>query len=329
MRTIRGVFGDPASQSSSLVVTAITMSDAAERLSQFLSSIVGVSENMPTSLTRHNDVYPAIDPQVHFDRRTYKDKVVLVTGASSGIGREVALHYAKAGAAVAIVARNAEALGGTSAAIVNAVGPNARVLTIRADVKVPSEAQDAVERTIQEFGGRLDVLVANAGIGVQYGKPLGEVDPLEWWESFEVNVLGVFNFVRYALAHLQKTNGYIITTSSGMAQLRYPTMSPYGISKLAVNRLVEFIDLEYPEVKTFAIHPGTIRTAINADAHQLPTPDTTALPAATILYLTAGNADWLHGRYISSNWDMYELEKDWKEKILAQGSLVTKLAIPS
>jgi len=144
-----------------------------------------------------------------------------------------------------------------------------------------------------------------------------------------VNVLGVYNFVHYALPHLQEAKGYIVAITSGMSQLRIPTLSNYAISKMAVNRLVEFVALEYPEVKTFSLHPGTIRTTVNAHAPELPTPDTPALPAALLLHLTAGKVDWLHGRYISANWDIEELERDWKDKILAQRSFVAKMDMPT
>ncbi|KAI0027546.1 NAD-P-binding protein [Vararia minispora EC-137] len=300
---------------------------APSSLSKFLSNVEGASENMPASLTRHHGVYPAIDPKSHIAGQTYRDKVVLITGASTGIGRETAILYARAGASVVLVARNAAVLEEARQAATR-VGAEARVLAVCANVCVPERAEDAVKQAIEAFG-RLDILIANAGVGVKPGQCLSEVDPLAWWSLFEVNVLGVYNFVRYAMAHLQKTNGYIIATSSGMAQLRYPGMSSYAISKMAVNRLVEFIDLEYPEVKTFALHPGTIRTGINAETPELPTPDSAALPAALSLHITAGKVDWMHGRYISANWDVEELEKDWKNKILEQRSLVAKLAIPT
>jgi NAD(P)-dependent dehydrogenase (short-subunit alcohol dehydrogenase family) len=136
---------------------------------------------------------------------------VLVTGASSGIGREAALYYAKAGASVTIVARNVEGLEETSSEIMKAAGTSACVHMVRADVRIPDDAKNAIEETIKKFGG-LDILVANAGMGstttlcrclltVQYFRcsrylAIGEIDPLAWWSLFEVNILGVFNFVR-------------------------------------------------------------------------------------------------------------------------------------
>ncbi|KAI0313158.1 NAD-P-binding protein [Amylostereum chailletii] len=291
---------------------------------EYFNTVPGFDERLPVTL--HHAVYPTIDPAPHFAQRTFAGKTVLVTGAAGGIGGDTAMHYAKAGAAVALVGRAQKALEDTRERILNEV-PDARLAIVRADVRIPQEAEDAVRATMDAFG-RLDVLVANAGVGATSNELIGEKDPVQWWNTFEVNVFGVFNFVRYAISHLKETRGYVVAVGSGMAQLRFKHLSDYSISKFTVNRLVEFIALEYPEVKVFSLHPGTIRTGINAAQPLLPTPDTTALPAATMLYLTTGNADWLNGRYVSSNWDLGEMEKDWKEKILAQQGLVNKLKIP-
>jgi hypothetical protein len=110
---------------------------------------------------RHRSVYPAIDPQPLYDAQAYKGKVVLVTGASRGIGQEIALQYARAGAALAIVARSEDALGETKRAILEAV-PSAEVLVHVADVRDTESAERAVQALLSRFG-RLDILVANAG----------------------------------------------------------------------------------------------------------------------------------------------------------------------
>jgi NADP-dependent 3-hydroxy acid dehydrogenase YdfG len=106
-------------------------------------------------------VYPAIDPQPLYDAQAYSGKVVLVTGASRGIGQEIALQYARAGAALAIVARSEDALGETKTAILQAV-PSAEVLVLVVDVRDTENAERAVQAVLARFG-RLDILVANAG----------------------------------------------------------------------------------------------------------------------------------------------------------------------
>jgi len=103
-----------------------------------------------------------IDPELHYAAQTYSGKVVLVTGASRGVGRETALQYARAGASgVAIVGRSADALVETRDAIF-AVEPGAQVLVLAADVRDVESARDAVRSVLRRFG-KLDILIANAG----------------------------------------------------------------------------------------------------------------------------------------------------------------------
>ncbi|KAI0263520.1 NAD-P-binding protein [Gloeopeniophorella convolvens] len=280
-----------------------------------LEGIVGLDEDLP--VTHHNDVYPAIDPKQAYADQSYKGKVVLVTGASRGIGQETALQYARAGASVAITARTAESLNETKAVIASAV-PDAKVLALAVDVRDVESTEAAVQQLLEHFG-KLDVLIANAGAISVLGKSLTKKDPKAWWNSFEVNIRGVFNF---------KTKGYAIALSSPGAQLRIPGSSDANISKHAVNRLVEFIALEYPSVHAFALAPGFVPTRLAEDAQAGQATDTIALPASTILYLTSGRADWLSGRYYCANWDISEVERDWKGVIIEKGGLVNKLYIP-
>jgi hypothetical protein len=106
-------------------------------------------------------VYPAIDPKPLYAAQSYSGQVVLVTGASRGVGRETALQYARAGASVAIVARTVGALDETRDIIVAAV-PSADVLVLTADVRDIESVRAAVESVISHFG-KLNILIANAG----------------------------------------------------------------------------------------------------------------------------------------------------------------------
>ena len=108
-----------------------------------------------------HSVYPAIDPEPLYTARFYSGKVVLITGASRGVGRETALQYARAGASVAIVARTGGALNETKDIIVAAV-PDANVLVLTADVRDIESVRSAVGGVLRRFG-KLDILIANAG----------------------------------------------------------------------------------------------------------------------------------------------------------------------
>ncbi|KAI0294640.1 NAD-P-binding protein [Multifurca ochricompacta] len=261
----------------------------------------GSDETLP--VTHRHDVYPTIDPKPFYAAQSYKGKVVLITGASRGIGQETALHYARAGASLAIVARSEESLNETKGTILAAV-PSADVLVLTTDVRNVTGAEVAVHHVIEHFG-RLDILIANAGFISLWASK----DPNAWWNTFEVNIRGIFNFVSAAIRALEKVEGYIVAVSGIAAQVRLPGCSDGCISKHAVNRLVEFI-------------------ALAKEAEAGDGPDTLALPAATMLYLTSGRADWLTGRHYSANWDISEVERDWKDVIVEKGGLVNKLYIP-
>ena len=160
-------------------------------------------------------VYPTIDPRGHYANQTFAGKVVLVTGASRGIGREIALQYARAGASVVLVGRQESTLAETREIILAEVpGAVNKVLVKPADVKDWEVAEDIVKDAVGTFG-RLDILVPNAGALTkldkgprcyyrhvfgfeteQFREGLKDKDPVDWWNTFEVNIRGVFNFVR-------------------------------------------------------------------------------------------------------------------------------------
>ncbi|KAI0055565.1 NAD-P-binding protein [Artomyces pyxidatus] len=291
-----------------------------------LAKIVGLDEDIP-GITTHDGVYPFIDPAPLFAAHTCASKVVLVTGASRGIGVPIAQHFARAGASLALVARN-QALLDTVKAGIEADVPGTQVLTFALDVRDTAQVEAAVAGTVKHFG-RLDVLVANAGVMQPFGTRLAEVNPATWWNTIEINLRGVYNFIHFAIPHLRKSAGYAIALSSAGGHLRIPTGSDYGISKHALDRLVEFVTIEYPEVKSFAVHPGSVPTDMALGSGAPVSFDTKPeLSAATVLYLSTGKADWLNGRYVSAQWDLGEVEEKYKATILEKNALVQKLALP-
>ncbi|TFY74130.1 hypothetical protein EWM64_g9882 [Hericium alpestre] len=281
------------------------------------------------SVTARDDVYAAISPEPHFVNQTFKGKVVFVARASRGIGQEIAITYAKASAIVVITGRKQETLDAARASISSLV-PHATMLAIPVDVTRTEQVEAAVKATVEKFG-KLDICIANAGAIESFDKLIAEQDPEVWWGILEVNIRGVYNLAHAALPHLSQTKGYFFAVSSAAAQIRLPKISAYGLSKHAGIRLVEFIALvEYPDVKTFAFHPGLIKTELSAtNPDYLPRSyDSVRLPAATALYLSAGKADWLSGRFVAATWNLEELERDWKDKIIESQALVNRLAIP-
>ena len=155
----------------------------------------------------------------------------------------------------------------------------------------------------------------------------------------------------FSVPELLKTKGQIVILTSRAGQLRIPNASEYCLSKHAINRFAEFITIgepyisipssywhsvpaphrfaEYPDIKVFPVDPGTVKTDMSDEfSPNVSIDSTVGLAAATMLYLTSGKADYLSGRYVSATWDLGEVEREWKEKIVAQNGLVNKLSVP-
>jgi NAD(P)-dependent dehydrogenase (short-subunit alcohol dehydrogenase family) len=178
--------------------------------------------------------------------------------------------------------------------------------------------------------GLPDVLVNNAGSALSI-KSIVDSDPEEWWKDWECNVRGTYLCSRAYLKALDGKPGTIINTSSGGSSGVAPGFSGYSGSKAGVNRLTEYIDAEHAEqgIRCFAYHPGGIGTTdMGQNAPEWLAPyltDTTDLAAGTCLYLATPRADYLTGRYVSSNWDL-EFVETMKEEIVKMDLLKTKVS---
>ncbi|HYZ78816.1 MAG TPA: SDR family oxidoreductase [Gaiellaceae bacterium] len=220
--------------------------------------------------------------------------VALVTGGGRGIGADVARELADAGMQVAVTARTAEQ--------VEAVAAEIGGIALVGDV---SRRED-VERWMAELG-EVDLLVANAGIDGPSGEPWA-VEPDEWWDVFEVNVLGVYLCCRAVIpAMLERGRGRIVITGSGAAYLPGSTNTAYSASKAAVWRFGETLARRLEgRIPVFVISPGLVRTAMTApfsdDAPWTP-PE---LAPRLVRALASGRADALGGRYIHAEHDDVE-----------------------
>jgi NAD(P)-dependent dehydrogenase (short-subunit alcohol dehydrogenase family) len=165
---------------------------------------------------------------------TFKDKVALVTGAGSGIGRAVALALAAQGARVVITGRRSEPLERVATAQANMVG-------LVADVAEPKHAANSVAKAVETWG-RLDILVNNAGAGAL--APLADVTANQIKEIFAVNVVGPSLLAREALPYLSKTAGTIVNVSSTFGHKPGADLSHYAASKAALEHLTRCWALE-------------------------------------------------------------------------------------
>lgn len=195
-----------------------------------------------------------------------KNKVALVTGASSGIGRAVALVWAREGARVVVSDTN-RAGGEETVALVLAQGGEA--LFLAADVGQPTDAQSLVEQTVAHFG-RLDVACNNAGIG---GPSAPTADyPLDGWaQVININLSGVFYGMQRQIAAMLKTGGgSIVNMASVLGAVGFATSSAYTAAKHGVVGLTQVAALEYAAhgIRINAVGPGFIHTPMLSKLEQ-------------------------------------------------------------
>ncbi|MBE3604037.1 SDR family oxidoreductase [bacterium] len=185
-----------------------------------------------------------------------KDKVAIITGGGYGIGREIALAYARHGIKLALAARSESPLAETRAAV-EKLGVSA--VTIRTDVSKEADCARMVEQTVKAFG-RLDILVNNAGIAGPT-KRLTEMTLAEWQEVIDINLTGAWLASRAALPGMAKQkSGNILMISSGAGRRGYPLRSPYASSKWAMIGLTQTLAGEWGPagVRVNCICPGAV-----------------------------------------------------------------------
>ncbi len=193
----------------------------------------------------------------------FNNNVVIVTGASSGIGRALALQLAQQGAWLALAARNVDQL---QAAAADCRRYSGRAIVVPTDVADQAQCQNLVEQTVAEYG-RLDTLVNNAGISM-WAK-FDELKDLSMFEQImRVNYLGSVYLTAYALPYLKQTRGRIVAVSSLAGKNGIPTRSGYAASKHAMAGFFDSLRIELAEtgVSVTVIYPGFVRSAIRERA---------------------------------------------------------------
>ncbi|CAO2042039.1 unnamed protein product [Urochloa humidicola] len=191
-------------------------------------------------------------------------KVVLITGASSGIGEQIAYQYAKKGARLALVARREASLHDVAAKAKDAGSPD--VLVVAGDVANPEDCKRFVQATVERFG-QLDHLVNNAGVAsVCWFEEVPEV--ADFKQVLGVNFWGTVHPTHCALPHLKKSGGKIFVNSSAAAVLAMPRMSFYNASKAAVLNFFETLRIELrDEVGVTIATPGWIESEMTKGKH--------------------------------------------------------------
>ncbi|HUA79007.1 MAG TPA: SDR family NAD(P)-dependent oxidoreductase [Dyella sp.] len=188
-----------------------------------------------------------------------KDRIALVTGASSGIGEATALALAEQGAKVAIAARRKDRLDQLATKL---AGLGADPLVLVADLASEAEAQRIVKET-QAHYGRLDILINNAG--VMYLEPVAEADLGRWRRMLELNVLSLIASTQAALAGMRaRREGHIVNISSVAGRVANPNSAAYAATKFGVVGFSESLRREVykDNVRVSVIKPGLVDTEL-------------------------------------------------------------------
>lgn len=257
--------------------------------------------------------------------KSLENRFAIITGASIGLGFEIAKKYLEAGASLMICARDEVQLHRAAQALRTLAGTRQSVFALPADVSKLEDVTALIDGALREFG-RLDVLVNNAGVA----GPIGTIDNIDWEEwirAIQINLLGAVLLSRAILPHFKRlARGKIIQLSGGGATNPLPGLSAYATSKAAVVRFVETLaeETRANHIDVNAIAPGALNTRM-LDEFLAAGPDRIgrafherllqqkreggvplAKGADLAVFLGSSLSDGITGKLISAVWDPWE-----------------------
>lgn len=187
---------------------------------------------------------------------SFLNKVVIVTGASSGIGADVVKRFAAEAAKLVLVGRNAKNLQ----AVRDDLPDNAEAITVITDIR--ENVEMIIDKTVERFG-QIDVLVNNAGI--LHSGSIETTDIADFDRVMDINLRSVFRITQKAIPNLLKTKGNIVNVSSVTGPRAFPNALAYCVSKAALDQFTRCTALELAPkgVRINSVNPGTVRTEIH------------------------------------------------------------------
>ncbi|SRR5579859_639113 len=276
-----------------------------------------------------------------------EERYAIITGASLGLGFEIARKYLEAGASLMICARNEALLDKAALELRKLAGTGQSVLAIAADVSRAQDVTAIVGAALKEFG-RLDILVNNAGVA----GPIGTVESTDWQEwirTIEINLLGSVLLSRAVLPHFKRVKrGKIIQLSGGGATNPLPMLSAYAASKAAIIRFMETLAEETRphNIDVNSVAPGALDTRIldeflaagpdiiGSDFHAraLRHKQEGGVPlskgAELCVFLASRLSDGITGKLISATWDPWNLLPEHLDDLNATDIYTLRRIVP-
>jgi NAD(P)-dependent dehydrogenase (short-subunit alcohol dehydrogenase family) len=245
-------------------------------------------------------------------------KNILITGASQGLGREMALRFAREDAAgLSLVARRSDQLKAVCDEV-RKISPVTDVVVIEADVSKSRDIERIVGTTLAQFKGSLDVLVNNAStIGPSPMPSLLDYPVEDFRNVIDTNLIGPFLLIKSALPAMIERGGSIINVTSDAGQVGYPGWGAYGISKFGLEGMSQTwaSELEDSDVRVNWVDPGNMNTAMHRAAEPEEDPTEWANPADVtdvFVFLASDEAKNVNGK-------RFQAQEDWKAEIAGAG----------